>query len=57
MPLDQLADNTRGRNRLNARGGVDLNRPANPNGCACKLCILLSYIQKLLFLYYMSKRE
>lgn len=36
MPLDQLADSTRGRNRgLNARGGVDLNRPANPNGCAC----------------------
>ncbi|KAI7854825.1 ras protein [Circinella umbellata] len=39
MPLDQLADNTRGRNRLNARGGVDLNRPANPNGCACKLMV------------------
>jgi Ras-related protein Rab-5C len=36
MPLDQLADSSRGRNRgLNARGGVDLNRPANPNGCAC----------------------
>ncbi|KAG0164365.1 GTP-binding protein of the rab/ypt [Apophysomyces sp. BC1015] len=36
MPLDQLADNSRGRDRsLNGRGGVDLDRPTNPNGCAC----------------------
>ncbi|KAF7726772.1 GTP-binding protein of the rab/ypt [Apophysomyces ossiformis] len=36
MPLDQLADNSRGRSRgLNSRGAVDLDRPTNPNGCAC----------------------
>ncbi|KAI9310905.1 ras family-domain-containing protein [Dichotomocladium elegans] len=38
MPLDQLADNNRGRNRgLNSRGdgGVDLNTPAGANSCAC----------------------
>lgn len=47
MPLDQLADSTRGRQRgLNARGGVDLNRPANPNGCACKLPLGMMYIQR-----------
>ncbi|KAG0173132.1 GTP-binding protein of the rab/ypt [Apophysomyces sp. BC1034] len=35
MPLDQLADNSRGKLRgLNARG-VDLDRPTNPNACAC----------------------
>ncbi|KAI7904830.1 ras family-domain-containing protein [Cokeromyces recurvatus] len=40
MPLDQLADSSRGRNRagLNSRGGVDLENSGNPNaanGCAC----------------------
>ena len=39
MPLDQLADNSRGRNRMNARGGgVDLESSGNSaaGGCACK---------------------
>lgn len=46
MPLDQLADSSRGgRNRagLNSRGGVDLENSGNSSaagGCACKLyCI------------------
>jgi hypothetical protein len=36
MPLDQLADQSRNKNKgLNPRG-VDLSRPTNPNNCACK---------------------
>ncbi|KAI8393736.1 ras family-domain-containing protein [Radiomyces spectabilis] len=35
MPLDQLADSTRGRNRGLDGRGVDLDRPTNVNGCAC----------------------
>jgi len=35
MPLDQLADQSRNKNKgLNPRG-VDLSRPTNPNNCAC----------------------
>lgn len=51
MPLDQLADSSRGgRNRagLNSRGGVDLENSGNSSGaggCACKLnyirCIIV----------------
>lgn len=47
MPLDQLADSSRGRNRagLNSRGGgVDLENSgnaANAGGCACKFFIYL----------------
>lgn len=41
MPLDQLADQSRNKNKgLNPRG-VDLSRPTNPNNCACKYFILL----------------
>ena len=36
MPLDQSVDNSRGRNRLNARVDLDnANGASNANGCAC----------------------